>query len=193
MRQNRTAKLKKRQRQKKNNLLIFILSLIFFCFIVTTSFAETPASTTAPAETPTNIVSPTSNPWIVTDLADYPPGALVTLSGGGWTSDSEVSIMIESSSGTTQNWKLEQVATVVADGSIELQFNLPEWYIPLYNVTVTGLTTSRIVTNTFTDSEGAYSLTLSAADPSVSNQPYLPTYKKTGSFRNTKPTYWKSK
>ena len=178
MRQNRTAKLKKRQRQKKNNLLIFILRLIFFCFIVTTSFAETPASTTAPAETPTNIVSPTSNPWIVTDLADYPPGALVTLSGGGWTSDSEVRIMIESSSSTTQNWKLEQVATVVADGSIELQFNLPEWYIPLYNVTVTGLTTARIVTNTFTDDEGSYSLTLSAADPSVSNQPYLPTYKK---------------
>ncbi|MGV8905945.1 MAG: Cna B-type domain-containing protein [Acetobacterium sp.] len=135
---------------------------------------EEPIEPITPLEVPSEptppVMDPAENqligaPWIASDLADYPPGGLVTLTGGGWTGDSEVKIVIEDSSGLTQIWTFEKVVPVAADGSIEIKFNLSVRYVPQYRVTATGLTTERVAAAAFTDASGSYSLDFSAYDP----------------------------
>ncbi|MEI8201339.1 MAG: DUF5979 domain-containing protein, partial [Eubacteriales bacterium] len=131
-----------------------------------TETAEVPAETTAapaettavPAETPDVVApeAPIADPWVKSDLADYPAGGLVTLSGAGWTGDIEVVLAIDDISTPTQSWQLIQAVPVAADGSIHFSFLLPTWFVALYQVTATGVTTGRTVTTTFTDTSRDY-------------------------------------
>jgi hypothetical protein len=72
MRQNRTMKLKIQRKQKKKSPLIIILSLIFFCFILTTSYAETSTKTNPPAEAPTLTTPPAEASTLTTPPAEAP-------------------------------------------------------------------------------------------------------------------------
>lgn len=153
-------------------LTIFFLSLIGISSFKNPALAISNAATSVTAtqiETAPEAQIPVENtsitPWIASNKADYSPGALVILTGGGWTGDSEVKIVIEGSSSNSQDWKLEKVISAASDGLVELQFNLPEWYIPQYKVTATDLTTGGDVTTTFTDTGSAYNLDFSAYNP----------------------------
>lgn len=139
--------------------------------------AQFPAGNTSDGESTTDD-STVSGPWITSRQADYPPGALVTLTGGGWIGDSDVKVVIEDSSNEAQSWRLDKDLPAASDGSIELQFNLPGWYVPQYKVTATGLTTGRVATTTFTDTGGTYTFDFSAADPTINKGPYPQTYEK---------------
>lgn len=165
-------------RNIKRNMTCLLLALFFLGSIGITPLASTAQGTTDITGTITNADVSVSAPWITSDKADYPPGALATLTGGGWMGDSEVKIVVEGSSSDSQAWTLEKIVPAASDGSIELQFNLPGWYVPQYKVTATGLTTGRTAATTFTDAGGAYSFTFSAADPKLNKGRYLPTYRK---------------
>ncbi len=91
-------------------------------------------------------------PWIVTDLADYPPGALVTLTGGNWVPGQTVEILVEDDGvADTERGEWSHAATVTADeeGSFTYQFNLAPWYVADYSVVATGECAE--ATATFTD------------------------------------------
>ncbi len=118
--------------------------------------ATTPAASTS--ATPTRAASATSNPSaasgpattpsIASDLADYPPGGVVTLTGEGWQPGEIVAIVVNDTGGLT--WKLTKDAVADADGRIALTFTLPDAYVPNYEVTATGPVSGTAVT-TFTD------------------------------------------
>lgn len=145
-----------------------ILTIFFLSFIRINSFVNTASALPAPTANPANITtagSPADTPWIVSNQTDYQPGALVTLTGGGWNGDSEVKIVIEGISGNSKAWNLEKTIQVSSDGSIELKFNLPQQYIPQYKVTATGMTTGYVAANTFADTATPYSLDFCAYNP----------------------------
>lgn len=101
-------------------------------------------------------------PWIRSDLEDYPPGGLVTLTGAGWTEDVEVKITIDDISTIPQSWRLEEIIAANEDGTLEFSFNLPDWFVANYKVTATGVTTGTVAITEFTDSAGSYSIDYSA-------------------------------
>ncbi|MEI8201331.1 MAG: hypothetical protein WCG21_14835, partial [Eubacteriales bacterium] len=154
---------------------------------------ETPAVPTelpaAPAEVPAAITAapdaatpeaPIADPWVKSDLADYFPGSLVTLSGGGWTGDSEVLLTIDDISNPTQTWNLKDTAPVQADGTIVYQFSLPAWFVALYQVKATGVITGRVVETTFTDCvPGALEVTKCIVLGSVVGTPVIPNFSIT--------------
>ena len=108
-------------------------------------------------------------PWIKSDLDDYPPGGLVTLTGAGWTEDVEIKITVDDISTIPQSWRLEETIAVNEDGTLEFSFNLPDWFVANYKVTATGLTTGTVAVTDFTDSAGSYSIDYSAYDPNSYN------------------------
>jgi len=108
-------------------------------------------------------------PWIKSDLDDYPPGGLVTLTGAGWTEDVEIKITVDDISTIPQSWRLEETIAVNEDGTLEFSFNLPAWFVANYKVTATGLTTGTVAITDFTDSAGSYSIDYSAYDPNSYN------------------------
>lgn len=123
---------------------------------------EVVPATEAPAPQAETVVEV---PWIKSDLDDYPPGGLVTLTGAGWTEDVEIIITIDDISTIPQSWRLEETIAVNEDGTLEFSFNLPEWFVANYKVTATGVTTGTVATTEFTDSAGSYSIDYSAYNP----------------------------
>jgi uncharacterized repeat protein (TIGR01451 family) len=87
-------------------------------------------------------------PTIKSDLADYPPGATVTLTGSGWQPGETVDIYVNDDLGKT--WEGNFQATADANGNITSQFDLPDWFVATYNVRATGAQ-SGVVTSSFTD------------------------------------------
>src|SRR5262245_20145083 len=77
-------------------------------------------------------------PTIVSDLADYPPGATVTLTGQNWQPGESVHIFVNDDVG--QTWSHNSSPDPVADGngSFTYSFQLPNWFVADYSVTATG-------------------------------------------------------
>lgn len=145
-----------------------ILTIFFLSFIRINSFVNTASALPIPTANPPNITTignPADAPWITCDQTDYQPGALATLTGGGWNGDNEVKIVIEGASDNSKAWNLEKTVQVSSDGSIELKFNLPEKYIPKYKVTATGVTTGHVAANTFSDTATPYRLNFCTYNP----------------------------
>jgi len=87
------------------------------------------------------------SPWIQSDQADYPPGATVTLSAGGFVAAEAVHVSVNDDQGRT--WTYD--ADVVADdaGAFATSFTLPSWFVATYAVTATA--PSGTATTSFTD------------------------------------------
>jgi uncharacterized repeat protein (TIGR01451 family) len=96
----------------------------------------------------------TSTPWVLNDKTDYRPGELVTLTGGNWQPDTNVSIAVNDDVG--QSWRLDTTAVVNADGGFSASFNLPSWFVASYTVVVTGAN-GDTATTSFTDAQIDYS------------------------------------
>ena len=92
--------------------------------------------------------TPGSAPTITSDQADYPPGALVTLTGANWGVGEAVHIRVNDDIG--QVWQYDTDVVAGLDGSFTTQFQLPTTFVAAYVVTATG-TTSGTATTTFTD------------------------------------------
>jgi hypothetical protein len=91
---------------------------------------------------------PGTPPWIRSDKDDYPPGALVQLTGGDWQPGEAVHVVVNDDQGRT--W--ERAVDVVAgdSGDISDSFNLPDWFVATYQVLATGELSGTAVTG-FTD------------------------------------------
>src|SRR6266702_3550721 len=98
--------------------------------------------------TPATTASASSGPVISTDLADYPPGATVTLSGDGWQAGEAVAVFVNDSAGQTWNWS--DNVTADASGTFTDSFQLPNWFVATYTATATGAL-SGTASTTFTD------------------------------------------
>ncbi|HET7169794.1 MAG TPA: YDG domain-containing protein, partial [Candidatus Limnocylindrales bacterium] len=113
--------------------------------------AEPPAPTPAPTATPTTepLPAPIGSPTIGSDLEDYPPGGLVTLTGAHWAPGESVHIFVNDDWGSSWSRNVDVVAD--ASGTIVDQFNLPNWFVAVYSVAATGSSGS-MARATFTDS-----------------------------------------
>jgi Bacterial Ig-like domain (group 3)/Immunoglobulin domain len=111
----------------------------------TSTAAET--TTTAPTTT-----APPGPPTIASDLSDYPPGAVVTLTGTNWARGESVHINVNDSVG--QTWARDVDVVADAAGTIHDSFNLPDWFVANYTVTARGAL-SGAATTTFTDALAA--------------------------------------
>jgi hypothetical protein len=92
------------------------------------------------------------SPWIVTDLDDYPPGGLVTLTGSNWVAGQVIEILVEDDGlADAEQGPWSHVTTVTADdeGNFTYQFNLAPWYVADYSVVATGECSE--ASTTFTD------------------------------------------
>ncbi len=118
-----------------------VAALLAFALVVT-GFVLLGAGASAAAEAP-------SGPSVTSDQADYPPGALVTLSGSGWQPGEQVHVTVNDDQG--QTWQRD--VDLVADdtGTISDSFNLPDWFVATYAVVATGATSGE-VRSSFTDS-----------------------------------------
>jgi hypothetical protein len=80
-------------------------------------------------------------PFIMTDLADYPPGALVTLTGGNWVAGQTIEILVEDDGlAEAERGPWSHAATVTADaqGAFTHQFNIAPYFVADYTVVATG-------------------------------------------------------
>ncbi len=91
---------------------------------------------------------PAGTPTIKSDLEDYPPGGLVTLTGTGWQPGESVHIYVNDDWGSS--WSRHVDVTADASGAITDQFNLPNWFVALYSVVATGAESGQALA-TFTD------------------------------------------
>jgi hypothetical protein len=114
--------------------------------------SDAPAPTDAPSPTdspaPTDAPSP-SAPSIQSDLDDYPPGGLVTLTGADWQPGESVHISVNDDWGSSWSRSVDVVAG--SDGNFADQFNLPNWFVAQYSVVATGAY-SGVARASFTDS-----------------------------------------
>jgi hypothetical protein len=90
----------------------------------------------------------TTDPWISSDMPDYPPGATVGLLGGNWQAGESVHIYVNDSDG--QTWAFNDDVTADSSGNVSDSFNLPNWFVASYSVTATGASGS-VATTSFTD------------------------------------------
>ena len=90
---------------------------------------ETPAPTPEPTPEPTP-AEPVAAPTIASDLDDYPPGGLVTLTGSNWQPGEVVHIFVNDDWGSSWNRHVDVVAD--ENGNITDQFNLPDWFVAHY-------------------------------------------------------------
>src|SRR5689334_19213102 len=83
---------------------------------------------------------------IASDLADYAPGATVTLTGAGWAAGESVDITVNDDAG--QTWSLNSNPDPAADssGAFTYQFQLPNWFVANYGVTAIGTTSGTATT-----------------------------------------------
>jgi hypothetical protein len=82
-----------------------------------------------------------TSPWIVSDLDDYPPGGLVTLTGGDWVPGQIVELLVEDDGiADAEQGEWQHVSTVTADdaGSFTYAFNIAPWFVADYTVVATG-------------------------------------------------------
>jgi LPXTG-motif cell wall-anchored protein len=135
---------------------------------VTPNSSTSPAAPSSTTTTSSAAADSASRPTITSDLADYPPGGTVTLTGTGWQPGEVVTIVVNDTGGLT--WNLEQDVVADSDGGITLTFNLPDRYVPDYDVTATG-TVSGVARTTFTDAaNGVWRYWISTVTPANSSQ-----------------------
>ena len=82
-----------------------------------------------------------TTPWILSDLSDYPPGALVTLSGGDWAPGQTVEILVEDdgiADAVQGEWSHGAIVTADENGNLVYTFNIAPWYVADYTVVATG-------------------------------------------------------
>ena len=90
---------------------------------------SSPIPTTEPS-------APVAAPTIQSDLEDYPPGGLVTLTGANWQPGESVHIFVNDDFGSSWSRNVDVLAD--ASGNITDQFNLPNWFVAVYSVVATG-------------------------------------------------------
>ena len=95
----------------------------------------------------------------------------MTLSGTGWLPSEGVNIIVNDDAG--ESWRRDVNVTADLTGNVVDTFTLPDWFVATYSVRATGLLSGAVVTTSFTDAGGAYTINYSAADPADS-----PTYPK---------------
>jgi hypothetical protein len=117
-------------------LLSFAAVMLIFPTIAFAQDAGGSTTSTSPA------------PTIQSDQEDYPPGATVTLTGSNWKPGEKVNIFVNDDAG--QTWSRNVDVYADANGQIQDQFQLPDWFVALYSVTATG-ETSGVAKTTFTD------------------------------------------
>src|SRR6266498_3301133 len=135
-----------------------------------TAAETTPASTTT--ETTTTSTTPSTSPSpfapsISSDLADYPPGATVTLTGAGWGPGEAVHIYVNDNA--AQTWDYNGDVTADATGGFSKQFQLPNWFVATYSVAATG-SSGATATTSFTDAISTTTTLVSSANPSAVKQ-----------------------
>lgn len=82
-----------------------------------------------------------TSPWIVSDLDDYPPGGLVTLTGGDWAAGQVVEILVDDDGiADAEQGEWNHATTVTADdsGAFTYAFNIAPWFVADYTVVATG-------------------------------------------------------
>src|SRR5215208_1982160 len=124
--------------RSKVTLLFIVCAALLAVGGTAMAITADPGGTTAPA------------PTIQSDKADYAPGELVTLSGGGWQPGESVNIKVNDTYGSS--WSRNVDVTADASGNITDSFNLPNSFVSDYDVTATGAQ-SGTVRATFTDSQ----------------------------------------
>ena len=93
------------------------------------------------------------SPWITSDLEDYPPGGLVTLSSGSWVPGQVVELLIEDdgiADAEMGEWNHATTVTADSTGSFSYSFNIAPWFVADYSVVATGECAE--ARTTFTDS-----------------------------------------
>lgn len=103
------------------------------------------------------VIAPSSTgATITTDQLDYPPGAIVTITGAGWAKDEPVHITVNDDVGQTWSYSSTPDPVAGSDGTFTYQFKLPDWFVAHYGVLATG-PLSGSASTTFTDlSIGTY-------------------------------------
>ena len=91
-----------------------------------------------------------ATPSVVSDQADYNPGATVTLTGADWGGGEIVHVTVNDDVG--QTWAYNTDITADDAGNFTLQFQLPNTFVANYRVTATGASGATTQT-TFTDSQ----------------------------------------
>ena len=108
----------------------------------TTLSVEVDDTTIVVAEAPvTCTAAEDAAPWVASDLADYPPGALVTLTGGGWVPGQTVEIVVEDDGVADAEmgpWSHAATVTADAQGGFVYKFNLAPWFVANYSVVANG-------------------------------------------------------
>jgi len=137
---------------------VFALTVFGALMLAALAFAN---SGRAAIETP-----PPPSVW--SDKADYAPGEQVTLSGANWAPGESVHIRVNDDAG--QTWSRDADVTADGNGAISDQFNLPDWFVAVYNVTATGAS-SGTATWSFTDADATTTTLTSSANPSNLNDP----------------------
>src|SRR5215208_2915656 len=139
--------------RSKVTLLFIVCAALLAVGGTAMAITADPGGTTAPA------------PTIQSDKADYAPGELVTLTGGGWQPGESVNIKVNDTYGAS--WSRNVDVTADASGNVTDSFNLPDWFVSDYDVTATGAQ-SGTATTTFTDGNVSVSGTVT---DSATNQP----------------------
>ena len=124
---------------------------------------------------------------VSSDLADYPPGAEVTLTGGGFAPDEWICLRITEDN-PEETWSLRDSVQADGSGNFVYAFNISPDFIAQYRVRGWGQTSGNFAETTFTDSKGAYSIDFAAADPNNLQGTYGPTYVKRLPSQVTCPT-----
>src|SRR2546430_1967127 len=96
--------------------------------------------------------SASNPPTIISDRADYGPGETVRLTGLNWQPGEVVHIFVNDDAG--QTWSHSADVTAADDGTVDDQFQLPNWFVAVYSVTATG-PASGTATTSFTDANPA--------------------------------------
>ena len=137
------------------------LSLLILSFAV--AMIVFPAMAFAEVMSPDGTTA-SSTPTILSDQADYAPGATVTLTGSGWQPSEAVHIYVNDSDG--QTWDYNSDVSADQSGSITDQFSLPNRFVANYSVKATGAS-GGVATTTFTDKEQPDITVTSSANPST--------------------------
>jgi hypothetical protein len=115
------------------------------------------------------VASDAAAPTIASDMADYPPGALVTLTGYGWVPGQDVRIFIDDdglADAEMGPWSHTTIVPADSNGNVYYQFYLADWYVANYSVVATGECTT--ASTAFTDANTTTTISrTSGNNPSV--------------------------
>src|SRR5215210_5690251 len=90
---------------------------------------------------------------IQSEEADDAPGRTVTLTGSNWQPGESVHINLRDDQGNT--WSRNVDVTADASGQIQVQFQLPDWFVAPYKVTAMG-DQSGVATTSFTEGDVSF-------------------------------------